>query len=893
MKIATNCRLAIATAFVFLMSDVFAQDENAEDDTDLEYEDGVLEEIVVTGMRNSLMSAAELKRDSSIIVDSIVAEDIGKFPDENVAESLQRIPGVTIDRGQLGAEGNSVSIRGLGPDFNRVFIDGRSVLNTGTGRQVNFQDLPSEMVSQLDVYKSPMASLIEGAIGGTVMVRTTKPFDNGGEFLAAGSAQAIYNDLAEEWKPRLSGLISNAFADGTLGVLFGINYQDRITRQDTFDVPGWQCVDVTLDNPCPGSLVDVPLEDRYFRARFPRQFMRVLESERWGINGAIQWQPTDNAKLEFDVWYQSRDDVESQATFITGTFSNLSDIVPGSEVVNENNTVIAMDVISADLRGGNRTISTDNDSLVVGLFGEITADLWTFSGDIGYSEGKSELENLQSQIFRQLNGTWDYRTDSGIPTFYMDEVSDNPTLTTGWTFNNFRNQVTDRKQDELNIRADIKRDFDSGGFFDSVEFGGRYTDGGLDQDAFGWFLNVRPRPAVESIFDPSVALQPTSAIFGINDFGASLPDNQSVYADWVISPFEGVLDYFLPGDPRTNIDWANSITIQEKTTAAYLQTSFSGEMGRVPWSGNIGLRYVKTKVKTTGGSTVPEFENLQEGEYDDWLPSLNLRFDLTDEFLLRFALNKVMSRPSYNDLDPGTTVNVTTFTGTAGNPNLEPFRANQFDASLEWYFGQGNLLSFAYFYKDVESFVQTETIFTKVDPVLTAGIDPDTIFAISRPGNGEGAKINGFELTYQQAFYMLPPGWDGLGLVATYTYTDTDASQTNSLVGVEVGLEGLSKNAYNITGYWEKNKFGARVAYNWRDEFLRFASGLGGTPEFGNSYGQWDAQMFYNLNEHWTFILEGKNLNNEIYRSYEYLDERMRTVNTSGRRYFLGARFKY
>ena len=851
--------------------------------------ENALEEIIVKGIRNSLNTASEIKRNSSVIVDSIVAEDIGKFPDENVAESLQRITGVTIDRSTLGGEGNSVSIRGLGPDFSRVFINGRTVLNSGASRQVNFSDLPSEVVARLDVYKTPMASLIEGGIGGTIEIKTASPFDNGGGFRAAGSTQGVYSDLAEEWKPRISGQISNTFANETIGVLLGVQYQDRTTRQDTFDVPGWQCVDASLESACRGSLEELPLEQRFFRPRFPRQFLRTLDSERLGVNGAIHWRPSDNLKVEFDAFYSQREDLEQQATQITGTFSNLSTIAPGA-TINSNNTLTNFQALGADLRTAHRILDTDHDSIVLGLKGEYTSGPWTYSADIAYSESNSDGTNNQAQIFRELDGIWNYDTGSGIPTEDLGAFSDNPLLTTGWTVNNVRDEITFQEQDEINFRIDVERALE--GFIDTVQVGVRYTDGGLDQDLFGFFQNIRPRPTTDQFqIDQGVSnvFSSTAELFGFSDFGSSLPGDQN--ANWVIGSIEQITENFLTEDRLSAPNFPGTYTIDEETQAAYVQLNFSHN-GSIPISGNIGVRYVNTDIETTGGANT-DFLNLQTGDYDDILPSANIRFDLNEELLLRFAFSQVVSRPSYNDLDPGTSVNVTTFTGSAGNPNLEPFRADQADVSLEWYWGNGNLLSLSGFYKDIESFVQTETVLTTVDPVLAAGVDPASLFAISRPGNGDGADVKGFEISYQQAFDMLPEPFDGLGLVASYTRLSSNARTTNSIVGLEVGLEGLSDNAFNITGYYEKNGIGLRLAYNWRDEFLRVTQGVGGTPEFGNDYGQLDATASYDLNDNITFVFEAKNLTDENFRSFEFLEERLRTFNSFGRRYFVGARARF
>jgi TonB-dependent receptor len=871
--------LAASIAFQIASSTTFAQEaSSAEASTPIE-------EVIVVGIRSSLNSAADIKKNASTIVDSIVAEDIGKFPDENVAESLQRVPGVSIDRGTVGGEGSSISLRGLGPDFSRVFINGRTVTATSASRQVNFSDLPSEMVARLDVYKTPMASLIEGSIGGSVEIKTASPFSGQGGFKASGSLQGVNSTLADEWNPRISGQISNTFADDTIGVLLGIQYQDRTTRQDTFDIPGWECVDATLEATCDPN---ASLDDKYFRPRFSRQFLRLLDSKRMGANTAIHWVPSDTVKIEFDTFYSTRDDYLEDFTNIIGTASAFSDIVTGSEVINENNTVIAFDTTSADMRTNHRPISSEQESMVLGLNGEFIAGPWIHNLDLAYSKSSTDSSFKQAQLFREVDGRWDYRTSSGIPTVEIDGFTDDPTSTDGWLINNARNELTFIDQEETNFRYDGTLELN--GFVESVQVGIRLTRGELGQLNVGYLKNIRPYITVED-FEADNGIAPGSTIStitnlaGVSNYGTDLP-NGSIFQNWALGIVPVMVSTILPDDPFDNEIANNTYTINEDTNAAYAQVNFGNNDN---FSGNFGVRYVQTKLATTGGGGGP-----QANDYSDLLPSLNIRYDLKpEELLLRFGLSKAMSRASYSQLNPGITVNTTTQSGSAGNPLLNPFRADQLDASVEWYFGgAGDMLSLSYFYKDIDSFIQTETIFGTVDPALLGGTDPSVIYAVSTPTNGEGATVSGFELSYQQAFINLPAPFDGLGTVASYTRLSDDAKQTNSITGVEVGLQGLSENSYNFTMYYEKYGFSARLAYNWRDEFLTAAQGVGGTPEFANEYGQVDAQISYELTDNITISLDAKNLNDEVYRTYEFVDERMRTYNSYGKRFFVGLRAK-
>jgi len=838
--------------------------------------------IVVTGFRESLRNSMQVKRNAAQVSDSITAEDVGKFPDENVAESLSRITGVQVDRGEFG-EASAISIRGLGPAFSRTFVNGRTVMATDAERSIDFRDLPSEFIARLDVFKSPVASQIEGGIGGVVEMRTARPFDKPG-FNLSGSIQGSYSDLSESYDPRASAQISSTFADNTLGVLLSVQYQDRLIRQDTFDTPTWNCVASDLVTDCDPA---APLSEKYFRPRFPRQFFQLRNSQRLGFAGAVQWRPTPELDVTFDALLTSRSDFQREHILINGIHAPVATIVPNSTIISENNSVLKLSVTGAELRTTNRTINDDNDTMVLGLSTDYDLGAWKFSGDIAYSQGKSDGLNRQAQVQRRVSATYDYTAGTGYPEFVIDGFSENPFPTTGWSVNSLRNTISEQLQEEWNFRLDVSREFESG-LIRRISAGGRYTSGKTTNDTFGPLISPRPRPLLESLFaDPADALTTFEEESGINNFGKDL--SKSIIPNWVLTDIEPLFALYFPNDPRDTPEYLATWAISERTYAGYVQFDFESHIGSLPLTGNGGVRVVNTE-QTSSGFTGAGDPLSYERDYLDVLPSFNLRLDIVpDRLLVRLAGASVMVRPSFLDLAPRLSVNTTTQSGTSGNPDLDPFRAKQLDLSLEYYFGTDDYANLALFYKDVETFVQTETAFITVPE---AGVGSDVVFAISRPGNGQGAIVKGFEVGYQHTFDGLPWPLDNLGMIANYTFTQDDASITNSITGIPVGLEGLSKHSFNLVGFYEDERFSARISYNWRDQFLQMTSGGGGTPIFADAFGQLDASASLDVTDYLTLTFEAKNLLEETFRTFEVLEERPFEYNVFGRRFFLGARLK-
>jgi TonB-dependent receptor len=275
-----------------------------------------------------------------------------------------------------------------------------------------------------------------------------------------------------------------------------------------------------------------------------------------------------------------------------------------------------------------------------------------------------------------------------------------------------------------------------------------------------------------------------------------------------------------------------------------------------------------------------------DGHYTDILPSLNAKLNLTDELIARFSASRVMTRPTLSDLSPKQSIQTNPGNETIkrGNPDLQPFRASQIEGGLEWYFDRTSLLSFNAFYKNIDSFVTLTTTPQKVDQVT---------FQVTVPTNGNGAVVKGFEVGYRQVFNDLPSPFDGLGAQVSYTYAESDANYVNAVANVSYGLEGLSKDSYSLVGFYEKYGIQARVAYTWRDKFLQLASGRNGEPEYFDAYGQLDASLSYDINDHFTVYVDGLNLTDENEFIYSVTPDRTKEYRTTGKRVSAGIRFRY
>ncbi|MCP3037633.1 TonB-dependent receptor [Xanthomonas euvesicatoria pv. allii] len=867
--------MAISVA-TLLSAQAYAQDATTQQ----------LDTVQVTGTRSSVTKAQLVKQNAEQIVDSIVAEDIGKLPDNNVAEALQRISGIQISRNY--GEGSAIAIRGL--TQVRTELNGRDIFTANDGRGLSFEDVSAELLGGVNVYKNPSADMIEGGLGGTVDLRTRLPFDYDGRKIA-GSVQYNYYDLADDGKPAFSGLFSDRWQTGIgeIGILVNYSQQKSPFRQDTISIEPWY---TQTDLPgYEGQGVSVPHGAGINTT--------VGERERKTGAFAMQWRPNDAVEVYTQVLRSDYDFSWHDYSFFALTGANPMQGLPGIQVNNRNEFV----------NGSFQNVPTESNTSLTERH-SVTTD---------YSLGAKWTVNEKltlSTDFQYVDATTTgtrYILSTGqvtSPQFNVDFRGDLPRLSVtdasgaegyladvnnynGWRYH--LDNKDDNKGTEFAWRSDMDLAFDSD-FVRSFKAGVRYTDrdaetkgniyrfmciNNCDGAPFSQYpgIGVMTNPITDFFRGQSHAFGPT-----LTASDAAVANYQQTLAAFGASPLE-----FAPNNINTQ---------NEKTYAAYGVLRF-GVDGEIPFDGNIGVRVVRTEVGSQGVRTGTDAEGGglipvdAQQTYTDVLPSLNLRWMLSDQLQWRFAASRGISRPTFDKLNPnlslstGTSNGASTFTGTAGNPSLEAVKADQFDTALEWYFGQGSMMYGTLFYKKVEGFI-ANAVFNEVYD--------GQVWQITRPVNGDSGKIRGAELGYTQFFDFLPGWLSGFGLQTNYTYVDSEApsptaTDTNGQ-SLTVPLEGLSKNSYNAILSYETARFQGRVAYNWRSDWLvtTAGNGTGNLPVYNKGFGQLDASLRFNINDVWSISLDGVNLLDTRRESYLGTESRYRDFVINDRRYGLTLR---
>jgi TonB-dependent receptor len=882
-------------------------------------------DIVVTGFRASLSSALNLKRNETAAVDVIKAEDIADFPDNNLAESIQRIPGVTITRD--AGEGRNITVRGLGPEFTRIRINGMEALSTtggedssggvNRGRGFDFNTFASELFNSITVRKTPSAEVEEGSLGATVDLQTSRPFDYKG-FTFALSGQYGVNDLTKNWDPRIAALISDTFLDGKLGALLSVAYSRRRNGNEGHRSVRWQNGAMT----CPGCTREQQAQvNAAFTPRIPSYGTVDYELERLGITGSIQFAPTDRTLISLDVLKAKLDGSRDENFIESPDFSNAGATGrAGIDVldyeIDDTNSMVYGLFNDVDVRSESRLdkYSTDFLELTLNARQEI-GEKFVLRGMLGTSRSNYDLPVSTQLILDRLDTdgfSYDYRGNRNLPVItYPFNVSD-PTAYT-LTQIRIRPASTDNKfkvaQADLEFKPSDALKIKLGAAYKKYTFDTRDL-----RRSNGTTANQ------EGVIPGFAAATPVANYSGVVDLRDQwrIPDGNTLS---FLTPDIRVATEVLRLDDRSafpigpEASLGSNRTVQEEDTGAYLQGNWSLTLGDMGFRGDIGVRYVKTKQSSFGfqlASGTPIGVNANRS-YDDWLPSINMVLEPTSKLLVRASAAKVMARPGLGSLTPGGSVSVAgnNRTVSSGNPNLDPTRANTFDLSAEWYFSRTGLLSGAFFYKDIKSFVatrQTTRPFTGNDLGLPdsvaiaacgtiAGCNPGADWQFSQPVNTDGGTLKGFEINYQQPLTFLPGILRNLGVLANYTYVDSQikyASTTASSGFVTENLTLLSKNAYNATIYYEDTLLSARVSAAYRDGFLSAVPGANGnTVEGTNSTFSLDTSISVNLRENLSLTFEGLNLTDTVTNQYVDAADRVVTYQHFGRQFYFGFRYRY
>ncbi|MDC9563779.1 MULTISPECIES: TonB-dependent receptor [unclassified Pseudoalteromonas] len=907
-KLSFNKKTALSIAITGILASGHVAAQGAEGDTPTVVDKDV-EVIAVTGIRSSLRSSMLDKKASNVVTDGIKAEDLGKFPDLNVAESLQRITGVAIDRS--GGEGQAVTIRGFGPQFNTVLVNGRQIATDSAGREFNFDVLAADQITGADIYKSNSATLQEGGIGGTVNVTTARPFDFGGLHVI-GSVKGMYESLSEEVSPSASFLVSNTFNDDKLGVLFAITNQQRKLQNNQILTAGWRGGQ-TISNPQDGVLYD--------NAYIPRNWDQVVDEqdrERTNASLVLQYAPSDDITITVDGLI-SKFEVDSSVRDLASWFE--PDRVGSATIDPETGTLLTFtQEVGLGNASGNPATDfvshTRNSRDVTNKAFGINVD-WqvneSLKAKFDVSRSTAENDRAGNDRFNVVGIINSYSFDGtgSVPTVQHDGF-ENGSLPDASLARLHHNEIGNQFTDEDEI-TEIKADFE-------------YVPdkGPVDRINFGAYRQEREKSSFQ--------------IFGSQcqfcGYGTEAPLDEIDFEAYSASNyFPGLIDTFYSYDGDKMLDYLadqgfpveptlqnNRYTINEDITSLYMDFTIGFDLADMPVTVNMGARYSETDIEVAAvqsfiSDVIPTsdatlFQNvfgpatdIQEGtSYSNLLPSFNVKLELQDNMILRFAAYDSITRPTMSQLSPATTFNEPrrqNLTASGGNPALKPFQSENWDISYEWYYNDANLFSFAVFSKEVDDFIVTLTGDETYDMTDRTGPDfacttctdqsdaelngSSEVYTVSRPQNGESATVTGYEIGVTHMFE------NGFGFIANATVVDSDISVDGD-TSQTFALEGLG-DSQNLVLFYEQDNWQARVAFNNREGFLRLVdNGFNGEPVNVETYGQWDISASYDINENFTIFAEGINITEEELVQTGRFANQIYSVEDNGSRYAFGIR---
>lgn len=873
----------------------------------------VVDEIVVTGFRSSLQQALNIKRREAGAVDAILAEDMADFPDQNLAEAIQRLPGVTIDR--VNGQGTTISVRGLGSDFTRTRINGLEAQAASGGnrnRSFDFSMFASELFNSIKVRKTQSAEIEEGSLGATVDLQTGRPLDFGGSGLnSALSVQGSYNDLSEKTVPRLAGLLSWSNEDRSFGALVSVAYSERSPILGSFNTTRWQKGDPSNVNaagnpygrgqnfggciPCTTTAQRDAVLNAFY-PRIPRYTLGNTQEDRLGMTGALQWRPSDRTEAVLDVlWSRFNSELESP-NIEAWSFSRANV-----------NSVVVRDY----------AIDADKNILSYGVF-----DNMLVRAENGFTRNESNFYqaslNVRHDFSDRLHGNLKVganRSEARTPlnVAYAFEAAG----VNGYTF--------DFREDDRRPRINYGFDVTSGQRFTLVNATRSNAGGNFDNKvgagslAYDWSDSLTFKMGgeyrtygFETFGLTRTKTSPTGAdrLTGVDSIGrvVSIGDGVSAGAgsdlSFIVPDISKIADFLsFYDDPL--VPNRSEREVDETDKGVFLQADFNTTVGGMVLRGNAGIRYAQTEVTAKGWQTIavgtPPITTYDyvttDNDYDDVLPSFNLALEPRDDVVIRLGAAKVMSRPTLGDLTPGGSVSPTTRTVSYGNPLLDPFRATNYDFSVEWYFQNEGLLAAAVFYKDIDSFITSETVGIPYNQLglpnelLQGAASPTDIFQVTRRLNGEGGALKGIEIQYQQPFTFLPGLWSNFGFTGNVTWVDSEVSYGTA---GKNRLTGQSKNTANATLYYEDGPFQARVSIAHRSQYLLSFPGANGNSEEGvNDTTNVDASMSYEFTPNLTFSLEGINLTDAYTDRYVDVTNRVSDYRHTGREIAVGLRWKY
>ena len=946
-----------------------------------------VESVVVNGFKASLERALDQKRNALDSSDSILAEDIAKFPDLNLAESIQRIPGIALDR-QAG-EGHEISVRGLSPEFTRVRINGMealgtagssSVQGTNRGRAFDFNIFASDLFSGITVHKSASADVEEGSLGATVDLSTGHPFDHQG-FLFTTNAQMGYNDLSKSGNPRVAAVVSDTFMGGRLGVLFSAAFSVRNTLEEGYSTVRFQNDNtpqsathsapgiVGCPSPCSTaqrvlsvngltSGTEYDTVNEAFRPRFARYDLVTNHEKRLGLTNSIQWQPDDDTLLTIDTLYANyqmqRQEEYLEANSLGGNNFRTSSLGGTGTPVSLGSGNIAVTSYTLDSTRNNLTALTANG---VGLraehfitdigsrFAQTTADFThSFSKDLkvhvlgGWSESHMQ-EPLETTLTYDFNGgqaangtylgaqnySYQYFGYSAIPALQYGSAADssgNVTSLNNW----FISQMRERAEANYNSFRTVIGD---------VEYhpaNWLKLSGGIDYKNYGYrTVSLQRSNGTTANQDFNIPADIRAANLAnysqlVTLRGINLPAGST--ASWMIpdiNAFNKQFDIWNPTAENGAFKFGpepaltSNGSVRENDLGFWVQADWDAHFYGVPFRGNIGGRYVQTDSESLGYSydavakaVVPA--DVQQS-YHNFLPALNAILEPADDFLIRLNLAQTLTRPSLTSMLPGAAVSLSGANRnvSVGNPLLKPFTSKNVDLSFEWYYDKGALISFAFFYKHIDTLIQTITsqvpyagnpLGLPVSLVQAAcgtsygtACNENLIWNFSQPINSKGSPLYGTEINWQQPFDFLPDFWSNFGVLGNVTFVQAKQYylNANGTVNTYADLNNLSRTSFNATFYYDDSVFQARIAGAFRSKYIvsinpgSLNDQLINAPTFNL-----DFSSSYKFNDNFTFSLEAVNLTNQGQNQYtDSIGQRPYVLHYTGREFFAGVRYTY
>jgi len=866
--------VALAMAQVLFATPLLAQQQNTEQAE--KKSDPSVEVIEVRGFGASLSKSLMQKKLAESTVEIVTTDDLGQLPDVTITDSLARLPGIAAERDRGNA--SSISIRGLGARLNAATMNGREIVSAEPSRDVRYEQFPAELINSVEVYKSPLASNLEGGIAGLVNMNFISPLARDKRMITLTGNLMDYpmaDDLpgADGSGKKASFSYVDQLSD-TFGVVFGLTYQDQPSIQRETASYSYNKTDADMG--------DVDGDGVKEAAPWGgKAGTKMGNNERVGSLMILEWQPTEALNLKYDLFYSEFDIKEREDQFWFDGWGNWQN----SSNWNYNNSATAPTIVtkadgSQQITGGgliwgahsanNATWFQKNDLLSTGLKTTFTGDVWTATLDVGYSE--AGIESRWVNVTSTYNGPTPldigWSNAGGKLGIWVNEDIGNPDYysLSGMDVNTDR----DLTDEMVSIRTDFERGLDWG-VVETVVFGLRYSDRDKDNDVQSWWQPVTNSGLTNYGFSYNMGgdyIAP--ALYGMNNW------------DQLVNDAFGGIDNRSQHE-KTDSDRVSSWHVTETNTAAYAMFKMTGELGDLPYTGNFGVRYVRTESTSSGYQFKDGVYSpiSVDHDYDEILPALNMVFTLSDEAQVRFGLSRAMSRPPLVEMRSGFQLDAQSpvKTGSGGNPTLNPFVANQLDLGFEYYWSEKHAFSASTFFKDLTTHIGSAT-----EPMTVDGV----VYQFTGPVNGDGGQIKGLELMYQQALDMLPEPFDGLGFYANYSLTDSNVYE---FVPADnpMPLGGLSKHVGSLTLWYYKAGYDAKVSYNYRSANTRVGSWTPSEITRAGAEATIDASLSYEVTENFKVMLQGQNLTNEP--AFTYFDnDPSRPANYTewGRRFLVG-----